>query len=246
MRNNSNFTGSTVVYPHDNKSSTPIEIGGSIFVRENKIMMRAANEFNLTIAPSSIDLQGSDDGDRATGFGIWDGEKFVFTSGTGNGMFGDWWDNLKILWRYGIKAPLKTRKLYVTRFPHDYLSKAELRSLSTSTLIDAIYTLYPSSKTYETMEDMSAALNFTRLIAMSTTEYLDLEGVSKLYSREIVEAISRVSYGQVKTSQRSKASLLFDALSICLERRPDACYGRSRRNGFSKCLLDRGRKFLDL
>lgn len=66
-------TGSTIVYPHDNKTLSPLELGASIFVQANKNMMRAAEEFNF-------DLNAFED--EGNSIGIWDGQKIRFTVST--------------------------------------------------------------------------------------------------------------------------------------------------------------------
>lgn len=62
--------GSTVVYPYDDVTLDPVELGGSIFVESNKNLWRASDEFNL-------ERLNFDDGD-GQGVGFWDGESFVF------------------------------------------------------------------------------------------------------------------------------------------------------------------------
>lgn len=62
-------TGSTVVYPYGNTSLPAVELGASIFVKANKNLWRAADEFNLT----RRDFRDEN------GLGIWDGEKLLFT-----------------------------------------------------------------------------------------------------------------------------------------------------------------------
>jgi len=63
---------STVVHPYDDETLPPIELGASIFVKENRNMMRAAKEFNLTLR---------DHGDKSNRMGIWDGCTFVLEVG---------------------------------------------------------------------------------------------------------------------------------------------------------------------
>jgi prenylcysteine oxidase/farnesylcysteine lyase len=111
--------GSTVVYPYDDSTYAPIELGASIFVDANKNMMRASKEFNLSL---------SDFGDEFADTGIWDGSKFPFVVSVATGFGSDitldavlqmdnssysksWWTSLKILWRYGYSAPVKTQAL---------------------------------------------------------------------------------------------------------------------------------------
>ena len=62
--------GSTTVYPYNDTTYEPVELGASIFVEVNKNMQRAASEFNLS-------LDGYEDEDGS--MGIWDGEQFLYT-----------------------------------------------------------------------------------------------------------------------------------------------------------------------
>lgn len=62
--------GSTTVYPYNDTSLPEIELGASIFVKANKNLWRATDEFNLT-------RRTFKDDDYETG--IWDGEKFLLT-----------------------------------------------------------------------------------------------------------------------------------------------------------------------
>ena len=64
------LTGSTVVYPYNDTSLDPVELGASIFVEANKNLWRATREFNLS-------RFNFDDEDESVGF--WDGDQFVFT-----------------------------------------------------------------------------------------------------------------------------------------------------------------------
>lgn len=62
--------GSTVVYPYDNTSLPPMEVGGSIFVKANKNMWRASDAFNLT-------RKNFRDDDN--NLGIWDGQELLLS-----------------------------------------------------------------------------------------------------------------------------------------------------------------------
>lgn len=94
-----------MVYPHDDPTLVPMELGASIFVKANKNLWRATDEFNLTRTGFA-----ADENDET---GIWDGEDFVLRLGDGSGMIGNWWNSLKVVWRYGYKAPTKTQAMYV-------------------------------------------------------------------------------------------------------------------------------------
>ena len=61
--------GSTVVYPYNDTTLSPVELGASIFVEANKNMWRATDEFGLDR------LAFADDDDP---LGFWDGKEFVF------------------------------------------------------------------------------------------------------------------------------------------------------------------------
>ena len=63
-------SGSTVVYPYDNASLPELELGASIFVKANKNLWRASDEFNLTRRDfHELDYET----------GIWDGEKMLLS-----------------------------------------------------------------------------------------------------------------------------------------------------------------------
>ena len=66
------ITGSTTVYPYDDPSLEPHELGASIFVKVNKNMWRAVDEFGL----ERIKFDSDDDEGV---MGIWDGHEFVLT-----------------------------------------------------------------------------------------------------------------------------------------------------------------------
>ncbi|KAF9454994.1 hypothetical protein P691DRAFT_770093 [Macrolepiota fuliginosa MF-IS2] len=87
---------STTVYPYENVSLPEIELGASIFVKANKNMWRASDEFNLT----RRDFQ-----DGGSEMGLWDGEKVVFT------FEGGFWGTAKVLWRYGFTSPKRTQDI---------------------------------------------------------------------------------------------------------------------------------------
>ncbi|KAG6837890.1 hypothetical protein H0H93_013043 [Arthromyces matolae] len=87
---------SITVYPYDNSSLPPLELGASIFVSANKNLWRASDEFNLTRQSF---------GKVAEQTGIWDGEELLFTFGDG------WWDTFKAILRYGISSPRRMQQI---------------------------------------------------------------------------------------------------------------------------------------
>lgn len=57
------------MYPHDDPSTyEPVEQGASIFVKANKNLWRATDEFGL----DRVDFEDGDDS-----MGVWNGEQFV-------------------------------------------------------------------------------------------------------------------------------------------------------------------------
>ncbi|EGO02796.1 hypothetical protein SERLA73DRAFT_165743 [Serpula lacrymans var. lacrymans S7.3] len=159
---------STTVYPYGDTNLPPVELGASIFVEANKNLMRASKEFNLTLAKFE-----DDDSDT----GIWDGQNFIVVMKSG-GFFKSWWSTLKVLWRYGYTAPTQTRTFVqnmVKQFGRLYVTE---------------------SPRWDDIADLAARFEWTALANHTTAEYLDSKGVSPKFSREVVEAATRVNYGQ--------------------------------------------------
>lgn len=74
----------------------PIELGASIFITANTILVNASKEFNLTVTEPHDPTKGDISA-------IWDGQKFVYQSTEGTAW---WWDALKLWWKYGY-SPYK-------------------------------------------------------------------------------------------------------------------------------------------
>ncbi|KAL0066558.1 hypothetical protein AAF712_006361 [Marasmius tenuissimus] len=154
---------SITVQPYDNPDLDPVELGASIFVRANKNLWRAAQEFNLT-------LNNFKDEDGETGF--WDGEKLYLTVGS------SWWDTLKMLWRYGVNAPRRTQALVKTMI-NDYLS------------------LYSSdTPKWDDIASLAKTLGFLDMTGSTAADYFQSNGVSAQFVNEVIEAATRVNYGQ--------------------------------------------------
>ena len=109
------------MYPYENKTLPAVELGASIFVKANKNLWRATDEFNLT----RIDFDESGgDGDT----GIWDGEKLVLVI-RGGGMFTGWLETAKLFWKYGWTSVLRTRTMCVRLF-HVLIASLNMVSLA--------------------------------------------------------------------------------------------------------------------
>ncbi|RPD56544.1 FAD/NAD(P)-binding domain-containing protein [Lentinus tigrinus ALCF2SS1-7] len=160
---------STTVQPYGDESLEPVELGGSVFVKVNKILWRAVSEFDLELE----DFGRDDD----SVMGIWDGQEFVLTTGGGS-LLGNWLDKFKILWRYGYKAPTKTQALV-------------------DAMASSIIRLYePNAPVWQNATSLLSELEWADVTAQTMAEYLDLHGVDRRFSRELVEAATRVNYGQ--------------------------------------------------
>ncbi|KAI0635392.1 Prenylcysteine lyase-domain-containing protein [Trametes polyzona] len=163
---------STTVFPYEDESLEPVELGASIFVKVNKNLWRAVDEFGL----ERTDFEGSDEGDDDT-MGIWDGHEFVLTT-SGSGFFSDWLNKIKILWRYGYKAPTKTQQLV-------------------NTMVGKFLQLYtPTSPRWSNITSVVSSLAWSEVVAETASEYFDLQGIDRRWTRELVEAATRVNYGQ--------------------------------------------------
>ncbi|KAF8531007.1 Prenylcysteine lyase [Gautieria morchelliformis] len=109
--------------------------------------------------------------------GIWDGAEFRFRASQKNGEFG-WWDLARLLWRYGMDAPRRSQSL-VEGFVKQYMPIYE-----------------PSTPSWENVTDISNHLNLSASASVTTVEYFDALKINKKYSREMIEAMTRVNYGQ--------------------------------------------------
>jgi prenylcysteine oxidase/farnesylcysteine lyase len=77
-----------------------VELGASIFIKDNHIMYNATQMFNLSLTG----LSESQAGDYTA---IWDGENIVFRSEASSSK---WWDAAKLFYKYGL-APYRAIQL---------------------------------------------------------------------------------------------------------------------------------------
>ncbi|KAA8622565.1 prenylcysteine oxidase 1 [Pyrenophora tritici-repentis] len=155
----------TTVNPWGDKSIA-VELGGSIFVQINQIMVKAMEEFNLSTAGN----------DLATTFGmpdlgIWNGQEFVIVTQAGD----SWWDKAKLLWRYGT-APLWTNRLMksaVGRFLGMYEEP-----------------VFP----WKSLSDVVEQVGLLEVTGVTGEQYLQANGINEIFSREIIQASTRVNY----------------------------------------------------
>ncbi|CAE6398946.1 unnamed protein product [Rhizoctonia solani] len=157
---------STTVRPYDDATIPTVELGASIYVDANKNIARAVKEFNLFTVEY---------GDESEEIGIWNGNEFVLT--LNNEGWRSWWTTAKLFWRYGYSSPLKVRALV-------------------KDMVNSYMNLYQPRTPHPSIASISSSLNFTHITAVSTSKYLADNGVSPLFVHELVEAATRVNYGQ--------------------------------------------------
>ncbi|KAI0655027.1 Prenylcysteine lyase-domain-containing protein [Cubamyces menziesii] len=159
---------STVVQPYDMPELEPVELGGSVFVEVNKNLWRAVDEFGFERIPFE---------NASDVVGIWDGQEFVAMYG-GPGWYSGWLGKAKLLWKYGYHAISKTQSL--------------VKEIS-----ETILTLYaPVTHRFKSISELASNLNWDAIASHTTADYLDSQGVNPSWTREMVEAATRINYGQ--------------------------------------------------
>ena len=147
----------------------PIELGASIFVQVNYNLVNASRDLGLNV--HSADHARPREADDS--IGIWDGSQFVFTLKNSY----SWWNIGRLFWRYGL-APLRTQNLVksiVGRFLRLYEEP-----------------LFP----FSSLSEATAAMGLLNSTASSGEKFLYSNDIDSLFAREIIQASTRVNYGQ--------------------------------------------------
>lgn len=174
---NTHIGGRTaVVYPYDDETQSPIELGASIFADVNLNLRRAVKDFSLeTGAPN--DLSGQ--------MGIWDGQQFLF-----EGDQSSWWTSAKFFLRYGYSAI--TTEAVVKKQLAYFSGLYRPSFLHSHTKAGRSVSGYP----WKSVEGLADALNATSLVGMTGMQFFKEKRVSELFIEEMVEAATRVNYAQ--------------------------------------------------
>ncbi|KAE8351022.1 Prenylcysteine lyase-domain-containing protein [Aspergillus coremiiformis] len=146
----------------------PVELGASIFVKVNYHLMNASRELGLFV--DSADSARPQEADH--NIGIWDGKQFVFVL-----QDNSWWSIPKLLWRYGW-APIRTQNLMkatVNKFLKLYEEP-----------------LFP----FRSLTAAAAAAGLLDSTSTPGNVFLGENSISSTFSREIIQASTRVNYGQ--------------------------------------------------
>ncbi|KAJ5095608.1 hypothetical protein NUU61_004964 [Penicillium alfredii] len=159
---------STTVNAFDDPA-LPVELGASIFVQVNVNLVNASRDLGLTVRAADHTRPK----EAAESIGIWDGSQFVFSlKNTYN-----WWNIARLFWRYGL-APLRTQNLVksvVGRFLRLYNAP-----------------FFP----FRSLSEAAAAADLLNTTASSGDDFLQGNQISSLFAREIIQASTRVNYGQ--------------------------------------------------
>ncbi|BCS22247.1 putative prenylcysteine lyase [Aspergillus puulaauensis] len=146
----------------------PIELGASIFVEVNYNLVNASKELGLNVTGASHERRR-----ESETLGVWDGKSFVFVMEDS----GSWWDIAKIIWRYGL-APIRTQNLMkntVNKFLQLYKEP-----------------LFP----FKSLTAAAASVGLLDATSTPGTTFLEKNSVSPDFSREVIQASTRVNYGQ--------------------------------------------------
>ncbi|KAL1595613.1 hypothetical protein SLS59_008251 [Nothophoma quercina] len=166
---NSYIGGRTTTVDAWSEPTVPIELGGSIFVDVNHILVNATRDFNLSIASQEDSLATRLD---LPDLGIWDGKQFVLVTREEDG----WWDKARLLWRYGL-APLKTNRLMksaVGRFLGMYEEP-----------------VFP----WKSMGEILESQGLLEITGVTGEQYLKANGIGDAFANEVIQASStRVNY----------------------------------------------------
>lgn len=147
----------------------PIELGASIFVQVNYNLVNASRDLGLTVR--SADYARPRETDES--IGIWDGSQFVFSLKNTY----SWWNIGRLFWRYGL-APLRTQNL-MKKIVGQFLRLYE-------------EPLFP----FSSLSEAAVAAELLNATSSSGEAFLHANDIGSLFAREIIQASTRVNYGQ--------------------------------------------------
>lgn len=157
--------GRTTTVHAYNDSRYPFELGGSVYVNANKIIVKAVEDFGLP--GRNIKDKNNTAADRV---GFWDGENVFFS------IKSSWWSTAKVFWRFGI-SPARTA-YHVKKFIAAFLE-----------------TYYGKQFPFASLTRVGDISGLSQASSVSGLQFLHDLGVSDKYAGEIVQAITRLNYG---------------------------------------------------
>lgn len=170
---NSRIGGRTTTVNAFDQPIYPVELGASIFVEVNHILYNLSRGFGLPPKTDAFIIPEESDYE----LGVWDGAHFLFKQSKEEGRWQGWWNIAKLLWKYGL-SPIKTQramKSTVGRFLQFYNSP-----------------IFPFSSLNHAVEEA----DLLKYVSSSGKEVLEEAGISPEFSRDIIEASTRVNYAQ--------------------------------------------------
>ncbi|KAJ5888472.1 Prenylcysteine oxidase [Penicillium taxi] len=147
----------------------PIELGASIFVQVNQNLVNASRDLGLSVRSADHARPK----ETAESIGIWDGTHFVFSIKNTD----SWWNIGRLFWRYGL-APLRTQNLMKSTVGK-FLSLYE-------------EPLFP----FQSLSEAAISAGLVDATSNPGWNFLAANKISELFAREIVQASTRVNYGQ--------------------------------------------------
>jgi prenylcysteine oxidase / farnesylcysteine lyase len=173
LETTSRIGGRTTTVNAFDDDSIPIELGASIFVQANHILYNASLEFGL----QSRRLAHTEESEPSSDYdlGIWDGTQFVFKQSSSGSRWQDYWDIVKLLWKYGY-SPVRLNnavKETVGKFLNMYNEP-----------------IFPFSSLRDTIEEVDL---MDMMAVTGDTVMLD-KGISEAFAHDIWQASTRVNY----------------------------------------------------
>ncbi|PYH98287.1 Prenylcysteine oxidase [Aspergillus ellipticus CBS 707.79] len=159
---------STTANVFDNPANA-IELGASIFVDVNYHLVNASKELGLRVTGANY-ARPKETEDT---LGVWDGEQFAFVMKDGS----NWWNIAKLIWKYGW-APVRSYRLMkstVNKFLEIYEEP-----------------IFP----FQSLTLAAEAVGLLNTTSVSGEFFLQKNSISPDFSREVIQASTRVNYGQ--------------------------------------------------
>lgn len=168
---------STTVDVYGDKAQ-PAELGASIFVEENHILVNATKQFNLSVPQYDHNARLAYFyrlrlGLAAPEVGVWDGTQLVVQFDGGS-----WRDLARLAWRYGFLSPYRMLTI-VNQMVAKFVKIYEAPFFPWASLTQVVYDL-----------------GLSDMVGMTGEAFLKEKGISELFAREFVQALTRVNYAQ--------------------------------------------------
>jgi prenylcysteine oxidase/farnesylcysteine lyase len=141
-------------------SEAIIELGASIFVEINHILLNATRRYNLSTTDFAAPVTAG------PLLGIFNGESFIFTQNAGTWGY---WDIAKLIWRYGL-SPIRTQNLMKSTVGR-FLEMYDSPSFPFASLTHEVYN--------KGLKDVVAATG---------EEFLKANGIGDAFAKEVVQA----------------------------------------------------------